>query len=187
MQQALNTELTNLRNALNKHTKETYNRINPFNENLIDWKENGKQISGNENTTIYESSTVIGDVIIGENCWIGPFTILDGGGGLTVGNMVTLSAGVMVYTHDTLMHTLSEGKMPYEYAPVTIEDYCFVGTQSIILKGAYIGRNSLVAANSVVSGRVEPYSIVAGSPARKIGFVQANEDGTVTLNYQEKE
>ena len=179
------SELGALRAHLDRHTKQIYNRVNPLSENLIDWKEKGRQISGHDNTTVYESSTVIGDVILGENCWVGPFTILDGGGGLTIGNHVTIAAGAMVYTHDTLKHTLSDGKAPYEYGPVVIEDNCFIGSQAIILKGTTIGHHSLVAANSLVSGEVPPYSIVGGSPATIIGCVQVH-DGNVSLVYHER-
>lgn len=180
---ALLQEITTLRDALNKYTKEHYNRINPFNENLIDWKEKGKAVSECDNTTIYESSTVIGDVIIGDNCWIGPFTILDGGGGLEIGDTVTISAGVMIYSHDTLKSTLSDGAMPYEYEKVVIENNCFIGSQAIILKGSFIGHHSLIAANSLVNGSIPPYSIMAGSPAKAIGKVHVKENGTVELDY----
>jgi len=175
--------LRSLGDAMNFFTKERYNRINPMNENLIDWKERGKLVSGHGNNTVYESCTVIGDIKMGDYCWIGPYTILDGGGGLTIGTGVTIAANAMVYTHDTLRFTLSEGKMPYEYAPVTIEDYCFIGSQSIILKGSHIGNHSLVAANSLVSFNVPPYKIVAGSPAKIIGEIYVENDGSVRMEY----
>lgn len=176
-------EINALRNELDLYIKQTYNRINPLNENLIDWKERGHWISGHRNNTIYESSTIIGDVKMGDNCWIGPFTILDGGGGLVIGNGVTIAANAMIYTHDTIKSTLSEGKMPYDYAPVTVEDYCFIGTQAIILRGAHIGNHSLIAANALVSGEYPPYSIIAGSPSTIIGQVQVQSDGSITLEY----
>jgi len=176
-------ELNALRESLTQHTKDAYNRINPFNENLVDWKEKGKLVTGQENNTIYESCTIIGDVKFGNNCWIGPFTMLDGGGGLSIGSGVTVAASAMIYTHDTLMHTLSEGKIPYEYKPVIIEDYVFIATHAIVLKGSHIGHHSLIAANSVVSGKSPPYSILAGSPARIIGCVCIESDGSVKLEY----
>ena len=178
------SELGELREHLDQHTKQAYNRINPLGENLIDWKGKGKQISGHDNTTVYESCTIIGDVKLGDNCWVGPFTILDGGGGLTIGNRVTIAAGAMIYTHDTLKHTLSDGKAPYAYQPVIIEDNCFIGSQAIILKGSHIGHHSLIAANALVRGDVPPYSIVGGSPAKVIGRVQVRDDD-VHLVYHE--
>ncbi|MCL2827565.1 MAG: acyltransferase [Oscillospiraceae bacterium] len=179
-------EVGRLNDALHCYTKQTYNRINPLNENLIDWKEKGKLISGYDNTTIYESCTIIGDVALGDNCWVGPFTILDGGGGLTIGASVTIAAGAMIYTHDTLKHTLSNGKAPYDYRPVVIEDNCFIGSQAIILKGSHIGHHSLISANALVRGDVPPYSIVAGSPATIVGKIQVEGDA-VTLVYHEED
>lgn len=184
MNENLLQALGELRQQLNQKTKQTYNRINPLGENLIDWKENGKQISGHDTTTVYESCTVIGDVELGAHCWVGPFTILDGGGGLTIGNHTTIAAGAMIYTHDTFKHTLSNGKVPYEYKPVVIENNCFIGAQAIILKGTHIGHHSLVSANALVSRDIPPYSIVAGSPATIVGKVHLTEDD-VMLVYDE--
>ena len=177
-------QLSQLKDELNQFTKQQYNRQNPFYENLIDWQEKGLEISGNRGTTVYESSTIIGDVKIGDGCWIGPFTMVDGSGGLTIGRCVTISSGAMIYSHDTLKYTLSDGKVPYEHKSVVIEDNCFIGTQAIILKGSHIGAHSLVAANSVVSGNIPPYSIVGGSPAKVIGEVVITDDDVKLIYHK---
>ena len=52
------------------------------------------------------------------------------------------------------------------YAPTVIEPDVWIGARSIILPGRLIGRGSIVAAGSVVTKDVEPYTIVAGNPAR---------------------
>ena len=52
--------------------------------------------------------------------------------------------------------------------PVLIEDNVHIGMFSLILPKTHIGHNSVVAAHSVVSGRIPPYSLVAGNPARII-------------------
>jgi acetyltransferase-like isoleucine patch superfamily enzyme len=52
--------------------------------------------------------------------------------------------------------------------PIVIEDDCWIASHSIVLAGVTIGRGSIVAAGSVVTKSVPPYSIVAGSPARVI-------------------
>jgi len=51
---------------------------------------------------------------------------------------------------------------------VVIEDDCWIASNSVILAGVTIGKGSVVAAGSVVTHDVPPFSIVAGVPARLI-------------------
>jgi acetyltransferase-like isoleucine patch superfamily enzyme len=51
---------------------------------------------------------------------------------------------------------------------VTIEDDVWIGCNVTVLDGAHIGRGSVIAAGSVVRGRVEPWSVMGGVPARVI-------------------
>ena len=53
--------------------------------------------------------------------------------------------------------------------PITIKDNVFIGSRSIILKGAFISENSIVGAGSVVTGSIPENRIFAGVPARQIG------------------
>ena len=53
-------------------------------------------------TSCYNNVLIIGDVKVGKNTWIGPNVILDGSGGLEIGDFVSISAGVQIYTHDSL-------------------------------------------------------------------------------------
>lgn len=53
--------------------------------------------------------------------------------------------------------------------PVWIQDDCWLGTHAVICPGVTIGKGSVIGANSVVTRDVPPYSVVAGSPARRIG------------------
>lgn len=52
--------------------------------------------------------------------------------------------------------------------PTVIEDDCWIGVRTIFTPGHRIGRGSIVAAGSVVTKDVEPFSIVGGNPARLI-------------------
>ena len=52
--------------------------------------------------------------------------------------------------------------------PVTIEDDVWIGANAVILPGVTLGKHSVVAAGSVVSRSVPPYSVCAGSPAKVI-------------------
>jgi len=105
---------------------------------------------------------------VGARTWIGPFTILDGSGGLTIGDNCSISSGVHIYTHETVQWALSGGAAPYEYAPVRIGSNCYIGPQAIIAKGVTIGDGALVGANSLVLGDVPAGAKAYGNPARVV-------------------
>lgn len=160
-----------------------YNRVLPANELFTDRWEKAKYLGFGEGTSVYDSCTVFGNVIVGMNTWIGPYTILDGTGGLTIGNNCSISAGVHIYTHNTVKWAVSGGVEKYEYQAVSIGNNCFIGPQSIIKNGVTIGQQCIVAANSYVSNDVVDCSIVAGNPAKIIGQVCAGVEGKIELKY----
>lgn len=159
-----------------------FNRVLPIGELLSDRWEKAKYLGFGEGTSIYDSALVLGQVTVGKNTWVGPNVILDGSGQLAIGNNCSISAGVHIYTHDTVHWAVSGGKSPYEYKPVIIADNCFIGPQSIISSGVTIGKHSIVGANSFVNKSVENNTIVAGNPAKKIGEVIFDK-GKVQINY----
>ncbi len=153
---------------LDRKTITNFGRLNPFYENLFDWKERGEIWTGKNNVTIYNSTTLVGDVKIGENTWIGPFCSLDGSGGLTIGKNCSISAAVHIQTHDTVKWAISGGKEPYEYGSVNIGDNCFIGVGAIILRGVSVGSGSVVGAGAVVTKSFPQNSKVIGVPAREM-------------------
>jgi len=179
---ALYDNLRRLDVSLSEFTRDTFGRVNPFIENVVEWHEKAQRCFGDNSITVYDSATVIGDVAVGPHTWIGPFCILDGSGGLAIGSHCSVSSGVMVFTHDTVRWSLSGGREPYDHAPTSIGDDCFIGTQTVILKGTHIGNACLIAANSLVNRDIPDNSIAAGSPARIIGEVLRDGD-RVVLNY----
>jgi acetyltransferase-like isoleucine patch superfamily enzyme len=60
----------------------------------------------------------------------------------------------------------------FNSAPVVIEHDCWLGVNSVILKGVRIGHHSIIGANAVVTKSVPPYSKVAGVPGRVVGSIQ---------------
>jgi acetyltransferase-like isoleucine patch superfamily enzyme len=52
---------------------------------------------------------------------------------------------------------------------IRVEDDCWIASHAVVLAGVTVGRGSIVAAGSVVTKNVPPYSIVAGVPARVVG------------------
>ena len=144
--------LISLQKKLRDQSKFSYNRVNPFVEDITNWKERGEYLFGkNKNITVYNTCTVVGNVKVGENTWIGPYIIDGGKCGIEIGSNCSISSGVNIIGHDTVKWALSGGKLPYQYGEVKIGNNCFIGTNAIITKGVTIGNHSVVGANAVVT------------------------------------
>jgi acetyltransferase-like isoleucine patch superfamily enzyme len=154
--------------------RERYHRSLPLAEAILDdrW-ERAKRLGFGEGASIYNSTLVIGDVAVGAQTWIGPHGFLDGGyAPVTIGQYVSISSGVFLYSHDTVQWSLTGGRADKRVGPITVEDSVYIGSQTIIGPGVCIGRQSVVACNSFVNRDVPPLTIVAGTPAVQIGNVQ---------------
>lgn len=145
-----------------------FKRTLPFGDYVVDRWDKAKALGFGENSSVYDSAHIFGDVKVGRDTWIGPFTILDGSGELTIGNNCSISAGVQLYTHDTVGWATSGGVDPYEYAPTVIGNNCYIGPNTVVTKGVTIGEGAVVGANSLVIDNVAQGQKVAGSPARKL-------------------
>jgi acetyltransferase-like isoleucine patch superfamily enzyme len=182
--EGLRRDLQDLGRRLRDETYARHRRFNPVSEDLADWQERGRAWLGEDRgVTVYDSSTLIGDVAIGDGTWVGPFTLLDGSGGLVIGHHCSISTGAQLLSHDTVAWALSGGRAATEHSPTIIGDCCFIGTHAIVVRGVSIGDQCLVAAGAVVVEDVAPRSIVAGVPAQVIGRVETAADGDVTLHY----
>lgn len=158
--------------------REKYNRVLPCGELIFNRFDKAQYLGFGENSSVYDASIVMGNVTVGENVWIGPYTILDGSGGaLTIGNFVSINAGVAIYTHDSTHFYISGGKAAFKKGEVVIQDNTVIGTLSIIGHGITIGRHCVIAANSFVNHDIPDFSIVAGTPAKIIGKTIINENG----------
>ncbi len=107
------------------------------------------------------------NISIGEATIINSHCHLDGRSGLKIGSNVNISSHVVLVAGS---HDVQNGETFPGYAkPITIEDYVWLCTRSTILAGVIVGRGAVVAAGAVVTKSVEPYTIVGGVPAVKIG------------------
>ena len=153
-----------------------FDRSLPFNETFFDRWERAKRLGFGSETSIYDNSFVFGDVKVGAHCWIGPYTIIDGSGGLTIGDYCTISTGVHIYTHDNVKQTLTSGRKPIERSKVSIGNNVYIAPNAIITKGVKIGDFCVIAANSLVNKDVPSHSIVMGQPGVVKGKVVIEGD-----------
>jgi acetyltransferase-like isoleucine patch superfamily enzyme len=181
MHSRLHRRLVHLYDGLRSEARSRWRRDLPFDELLFDRWERAQSLGFGERASIYHSALVYGDVVVGSDTWIGPFTLLDGTGRLVIGRSCSISAGVQIYTHDTVKWAASGGVAPYEYAPVEIGDCCHIGSQTVIAKGVTVGAHSVVGSCSFVNRDVPAYTVAAGAPCRTIGHVEVDDDGTVEL------
>lgn len=147
----------------------THSRFLPAGDYVMDRWERAKRMGFSERVSIYDSSVVIGNVSVGESTWIGPFVVLDGSGGLSIGSGCSISAGVHIYTHDSILWALTGGESGVDRASVNIGKNCYLGPNVIVQKGVSIGDHSVVGANSFVRESIPSGSFAAGSPAKVLG------------------
>ena len=129
---------------------ERWNRTLPFADYVVDRWEKARILGFGEGSSIYDSSLVLGDVKVGNNTWIGPFTVLDGQGGLEIGSNCDISAGVQIYSHNTARRALSGGQLPIDKASTRIGSNCYIGPNTIVAMGVIIGDNCVIGAGSLV-------------------------------------
>lgn len=106
---------------------------------------------------------------INRGCVIQPFALI------TIGNNVSISHRCNIIAGG---HDLNSPTFVGDHRPIQIDDYVWVGVGATILRGVHIGVGAVVCAGAVVTKDVEPFAIVAGVPAKKIGERNRN------LNYK---
>ena len=117
-------------------------------------------ISANNSTVKIEKENIIG-------C----YTIINGGGNITIGRKCLISSFVSINASD---HGISKNTLmrdqKFTYADVIIGEDVWLGGKSVVLKNSNIGKGAIIGANSLVKGNVDSYSINAGTPLKNIGF-----------------
>ena len=111
-------------------------------------------------------------ITLGDDVWIGYFTLVDGSGGLEIGSKVSISSGVHIYTHDSSKYrAYNLPKDPIngthiERAPVKIGSNVQIGANSIILPGVTIGDNVIIGALSLVNKDIPSNTVAVGNPCK---------------------
>ncbi len=129
---------------------------------------------GNE-CFIAPNATIVGDVIMGDQCSVWFNAVIRGDvNAIRIGNKVNIQDGAIIHctyekTRAVVGNNVSVGHLAIVHG-CTIEDNVLVGMGSIIMDNAVIGSDSIIAAGAVVleGTIVEPGSIYAGIPAKKV-------------------
>jgi maltose O-acetyltransferase len=118
-------------------------------------------------------------IIIGDYSIINSRTILDGRMGLTIGRNVDIGWDVSLYCGG---HDVQDPEYRGVVAPIIIGDKACVYARAVSIIGVNIGEGAVVGVGSVITKDVPPYTIVAGSPAKKVG--ERTRNLVYTLNKE---
>ena len=116
--------------------------------------------------------TFANPVVIGKYTQLNPFTVIYGGSGVYIGDNVMIAPHCTIAAGD---HDFKQLEKPMRFSgsitkgPIIIEDNVWIGANVTITDGVRIGKDTVVAANSVVTKDVSPFDIVGGVPAKIIG------------------
>jgi acetyltransferase-like isoleucine patch superfamily enzyme len=109
---------------------------------------------------------------IGANCNFAQGVFITGGGGVKIGDWVGFGPDVKVWS---VNHRFEDPNTPWllqgwEMKEVVIEDDVWLGANVFVMPGVTIGKGAIVSACAVVGRTVPAYSLVAGNPARVVGW-----------------
>jgi acetyltransferase-like isoleucine patch superfamily enzyme len=164
---ALLATFRKLADGLSAEKKVYFNRHVPLGDLIFDRHVTAQQYGFGEGTTCYDSVLILGDVRVGKHSWIGPNVVLDGTGGLEIGDFVSISAGVQIYSHSSVIWSQSLGSHTnLESAPTRIGNGVYIGPNAVIQMGITVGEQAIIGALSFVNQDVPSNARAYGVPAR---------------------
>jgi acetyltransferase-like isoleucine patch superfamily enzyme len=128
-----------------------------------------------KNVYIHPSTEIYGrnNLEIGEHCWIGPKCLIEAGvAKIKLHKYIAVAYGSILITNN---HKYDEGDfipfgLVYSSLPIEVDDFVWIGARSIILGGIKIEEGAIVGAGSIVTKSIPPLAIVAGNPAKIVGW-----------------
>lgn len=146
-----------------------------------------KPVNGNhpkigKNTFLADNATIVGDVVIGDECSIWFNAVIRGDvNSITIGNNVNIQDGAVIHctyqkTKTTIGNNCSIGHNAVIHG-CTLEDHVLIGMGAIVLDHAVVQKNSFVAAGALILENtiVESGFVYAGVPAKKIKPITAEQ------------
>lgn len=141
-----------------------------------------------DRTRIWAFAHVLEGAVVGADCNICDNVFIEGG--VVVGDRVTVKCGVQLWTGVELEADVFVGPnatftndafprsrhWPSEYPKTLIRAGASIGANATILPGIEVGSLAMVGAGSVVTRSVPAKAIVAGNPARLVGYVDGKKD-----------
>jgi acetyltransferase-like isoleucine patch superfamily enzyme len=119
-----------------------------------------RRIEIGSETSVQDRSIILGDVTFGRYCSLAPNVNISSGR-----HWFDLRPHELIKDQDRLV-LADETLLNQRSKPVTVEDDCWLGINTVVMPGVTIGKGAVVGANSVVTGDIEPYTVMAGAPAK---------------------
>jgi UDP-2-acetamido-3-amino-2,3-dideoxy-glucuronate N-acetyltransferase len=159
-------------------------------------------VSVGHGTSIWHRVQLRTGAIVGDECIVGRDAFIDEG--VVIGNRVKIQNAALIYhgvsvedgvfigpgailTNDRYPRAItSSGDLAtgsdWEVSPITLREGCSIGAGAVVVAGVEVGRYAMVGAGAVVTRSVTNHSLVAGNPAKRIGWVCACGERLVDTN-----
>lgn len=154
----------------------------------------GKSPTFGENNYLAENATIVGDVVMGNDCSVWFNAVIRGDvNSIRIGNKVNIQDGAVIHctyekTKTTIGNNVSIGHNAIVHG-CTLHDNVLVGMGAIVMDNVVVGSNTIIAAGAVVleNTQVEAGCIYAGIPAKKVKTINPDlihgEINRIAINY----